>query len=94
MADLLPGIGTLDVPLRTQAMKILALYAMSYTPSLLPKDIPAADGSAPAVQFPYASGKCGNQTDQEVAAFGNKSKHKTDSCNGGSQQRLCRMCSK
>lgn len=56
LAALLPGYSSIDVTTRTNAMRILALYAMSYTQSLLPKDIPAADGSAPSIVFPYLTG--------------------------------------
>eukprot|EP00878_Enallax_costatus_P017512 GHUV01018395.1.p1 GENE.GHUV01018395.1~~GHUV01018395.1.p1 ORF type:complete len:417 (+),score=80.80 GHUV01018395.1:1064-2314(+) len=57
LAALLPGFSSIDVATRTNAMRILALYAMSYTQSLLPKDIPAADGSAPSIVFPHNTGE-------------------------------------
>ncbi|KAF6253389.1 hypothetical protein COO60DRAFT_424508 [Scenedesmus sp. NREL 46B-D3] len=52
LADLLPSL-TLDVTARTRAMRLLALYSTSYAQSILPQDIPGADGTAPAISFPF-----------------------------------------
>uniref|UniRef100_A0A383VJW9 FAS1 domain-containing protein n=1 Tax=Tetradesmus obliquus TaxID=3088 RepID=A0A383VJW9_TETOB len=54
LANLLPSL-TLDVTTRTRAMRLLALYAISYAQSILPQDIPGADGTAPAIKFPFVT---------------------------------------
>jgi hypothetical protein len=41
-------------------MRVLALYAISFQDSLLPKDLPQPDGSAPGVKFPWISGQGNN----------------------------------
>lgn len=54
LGALLPGT-SLDNSTRIQAMQLLALYCISYTQIVLPKDIPGADGSAPAITFSFPS---------------------------------------
>jgi hypothetical protein len=54
LANLVPALN-LDVTTRTRAMRLLALYSISYAQSILPQDIPGADGTAPALKFPFVT---------------------------------------
>lgn len=50
--SLMPGVA-LDSTTRAQAMQLLALYSVSHTAAILPKDLPGPDGSAPGVTFSF-----------------------------------------